>query len=60
MTIFRYVFGIVLVALVALVHSTARHDDFRRALRDGSVVFGYIMASILALSIVVFAVCWLK
>jgi hypothetical protein len=56
----RYVAGLVLCAAVSFVYSAARRDDPRRALREGLVIFGYVLASLVALAVVVYALCRLK
>ncbi len=56
----RYIIGVLLCALVSFVYTAARNDDPRRAIREGSIIFGYIVASMLALAVFVYALCRLK
>ncbi len=56
----RYIIGLVLCAVVSFVYTAARNDDPGRAIREGAIIFGYIVASMLALAIFVYALCDLK
>ena len=56
----RYLFGLLLSGLIAFVYNATRHDDPRHIVRDGLIVFGYVVASMLALAVVVYALCELK
>ena len=56
----RYLVGLAISAIVSFVYSAARRDDPQRAVREGAIVFGYVIAAMLALAVVVYAVCRLK
>ena len=56
----RYLIGIVLCAVVSYTYAAARNDGPRKTLREGTIVFSYIIVSLIALAIVVYALCRLK